>query len=401
MCNQTYTMDEGDVEQSNFFAVKSAFLNYQRHSVAEIDRVQPCYGSLEARFKELLPEVDRQFAAMKRCVAENYDFVCNLAEVDQHTLFLNQNEVHDGASPAQQIAPSEGDMQRVRGVLQHLVRDWSADGADERDQCYTPLLTELEATFPRHEVNRGSIRVLVPGAGLGRLAYEIRQRGFCVQGNELSLYMLMASDFVFNRCPTPGQFRVYPYLHQMSSLMSRSDVLREVSLPDVSPLVGTEGSGGGDLSMVAGDFTEIYGEAGHRERWNAVVTCYFLDTGKNIFEYIETICHTLPTGGHWLNFGPLLFQRTRAGNPSVVLSMEELRHVVTSFGFDIVREDLHTAAYTGNPRALVSTTQNNFFFHAVKTGRPRTADEAVRRASNNTRRPVPEEVMPENTTNLS
>ncbi len=44
-----------------------------------------------------------------------------------------------------------------------------------------------------------SISVLVPGAGLGRLAFEIARRGYTCQGNEFSLFMLFASNFVLNK----------------------------------------------------------------------------------------------------------------------------------------------------------------------------------------------------------
>lgn len=48
--------------------------------------------------------------------------------------------------------------------------------------------------------DRTQIRVLVPGAGLGRLAWEIAARGYTCQGNEFSLFMLFASNFILNRC---------------------------------------------------------------------------------------------------------------------------------------------------------------------------------------------------------
>ena len=43
------------------------------------------------------------------------------------------------------------------------------------------------------------VSVLVPGAGLGRLAYEIASRGFTCQGNEFSMHMLFGSNFILNR----------------------------------------------------------------------------------------------------------------------------------------------------------------------------------------------------------
>jgi hypothetical protein len=47
--------------------------------------------------------------------------------------------------------------------------------------------------------NRAGIKVLVPGAGLGRLAFDIAKSGFSTQGNEFSFYMLLASNFILNR----------------------------------------------------------------------------------------------------------------------------------------------------------------------------------------------------------
>lgn len=43
------------------------------------------------------------------------------------------------------------------------------------------------------------VSVLVPGAGLGRLAWEIARLGYICQGNEWSFFMLFSSNFVLNR----------------------------------------------------------------------------------------------------------------------------------------------------------------------------------------------------------
>ena len=78
-----------------------------------------------------------------------------------------------------------------------LVRDWSEDGQKERDTCYKPILDELERLYP--PAIRSSKKVLVPGAGLGRLAYDVANLGFQSQGNEFSLFMLFACHFVLNQ----------------------------------------------------------------------------------------------------------------------------------------------------------------------------------------------------------
>ena len=49
----------------------------------------------------------------------------------------------------------------------------------------------------------------------------------------------------------------------------------------------------GLLSMVAGDFAEVYSRADAAESFDAVVTCFFLDTAHNVIEYMEVIRHVL------------------------------------------------------------------------------------------------------------
>jgi carnosine N-methyltransferase len=64
------------------------------------------------------------------------------------------------------------------------VRDWSIDGLAERTATYEPIMKALESLYGTvsHE-QRGHIHVLVPGAGLGRLAFDIARAGFSCQGS--------------------------------------------------------------------------------------------------------------------------------------------------------------------------------------------------------------------------
>jgi carnosine N-methyltransferase len=39
------------------------------------------------------------------------------------------------------------------------------------------------------------------------------------------------------------------------------------------------------------------------ESWDAVCTCFFIDTAVNVIEYIEAIWGMLKPGGVWVNFG--------------------------------------------------------------------------------------------------
>ena len=97
------------------------------------------------------------------------------------------------------VRPTVVDMDRVQSTIKQIVRDWSSAGAEERAKCYDPLLVALDSLHPD---NRHLVKVLVPGSGLARLAWEIASRGYECQGTEFSLYMLFASNFLQNKAVT-------------------------------------------------------------------------------------------------------------------------------------------------------------------------------------------------------
>ena len=98
------------------------------------------------------------------------------------------------------------DMDKVQSTLKQIVRDWSSAGAAEREKCHGLILAKLLSLYPEGE--RRDKKVLVPGAGLGRLAFDIAKLGFECQGNEFSLYMLFTSNFILNKCSAVNCFKL-------------------------------------------------------------------------------------------------------------------------------------------------------------------------------------------------
>lgn len=98
------------------------------------------------------------------------------------------------------------------------------------------------------------VKILVPGAGLGRLTYELAYRGYYCEGNEFSLFMLVASNFVLNKCIVENQYTLYPWVHQFVNNASRKDQVMPITFPDVSP---TKAKPKGGFNMVAGDFLQV------------------------------------------------------------------------------------------------------------------------------------------------
>ena len=66
-------------------------------------------------------------------------------------------------------------------MLKNLVRDWAEEGAAERSQSYGRICTELAARLGSVSHGAPAPRVLVPGAGLGRLCIDIASLGYHAQ----------------------------------------------------------------------------------------------------------------------------------------------------------------------------------------------------------------------------
>lgn len=250
------------------------------------------------------------------------------------------------------------DVEKVQSVLKNIVRDWSDIGAPEREQCYKPILDEIEKRFPPEKCSDTVVRVLVPGAGLGRLAWEISKRGYTTQGNEFSLFMLFASNFVLNRCPEANKYTVHPWLHQYVNNLSCEHQLLGVKFPDVRPSGDRPNP---NFSMAAGDFLKVYTEV---DEWSCVVTCFFIDCAPNVIEFVERIYEILVPGGIWINLGPLLYHYSDMPTEnSVEPPYDILIEIIRDVGFDVLEERTGVKTkYAQNPNSMLQHEYESVFF---------------------------------------
>ncbi|KAF4637887.1 hypothetical protein G7Y89_g192 [Cudoniella acicularis] len=236
-------------------------------------------------------------------------------------------------------AASSNDLEKARSTLRQFFRDWSEEGQSERDACYGPVIKVLRKESSLHPETK--MRVLVPGAGLGRLVFELSCAGFHSE--------------------------------------DRTNHLRSVQVPDISPgitLAGVEGAG--EMSMSASDFLLLYGSEDQKDTFDAVATVFFLDTAPNVIRYIEAIKSCLRQGGLLVNVGPLLwhFENNSPGSHgrennslptidnkgiadpgSVELTDDEVVSLVENFGFDIeFRESGISAPYIQDTESMLQNT---------------------------------------------
>ncbi|KKZ64920.1 hypothetical protein EMCG_09154 [[Emmonsia] crescens] len=262
------------------------------------------------------------------------------------------------------------DIGKAHSTIRQFYRDWSAEGVLEREACYTPVMTDLEELFG----SQPHIKVLVPGAGLGRLVFDLCAAGYCAEGNEISYHQLLASNWALNHTSKANEYPLYPFALQFSNLKSRKQQLKKVMIPDVHPasviaaqINGPDnGRGMGSMSMSAADFVVQYTSPSQRATFHAVATVFFIDTAPNLIRYIETIRNCLQPGGYWINVGPLLWhwedrpfknessqdvspsksvvdsdkRHEGIGEPGrVELTEEEVITLIQQFGFEFVKRD--------------------------------------------------------------
>jgi len=271
----------------------------------------------------------------------------------------------------------------VRYVLRNLMRDWSVEGAAERAQSYGRITAELAPWLAARPPGAPPAAVLVPGAGLARLCCDIAALGAAAQGSEYSFFMLLASSFVLNGVERAGQFAVHPFATTPTNQRSDANQLRPISIPDVAPADLTAGPG--LLSMCAGAFEEVYSGPQFAGAFDAVATCFFIDTARNVLAYLDAIWAALRPGGLWVNCGPLLWHWADshtylpAGELSVELPLDALLSAAAALGFELLKkEDGVAAAYMADPLSMHKTVYDAVFFVMRK---PAGADDGGRRGS--------------------
>jgi carnosine N-methyltransferase len=333
-----------------------------------------------------------------------------------------------GSGSSTRIDSSDWTYDSALQVVAHVVRDWSTAGQSVRESLYTWCRQQLQQHLPIVTTASSSSRsfaaaatvaqprVLVPGAGLGRLAWELMMYdNYNVQAVEVSLTMAAAAATILQRRghrhnddgyndekqrqqqqQQRHQYHLYPFVNDhLSNEVDSERRYDSIQFPDVHIHVDNNDDNDnenydgrrrandkGFLSYTVGDFLQVAtlattttttttttsstsnGTRSHSQssvhgsdnggHYHAIVTCFFLDTATNIFDYISTIHAALIHGGIWVNVGPLHWHRN-ALLPA--LAVDELYRLLVGpaslFGFEALHwsVDAHPMPY----RATAST----------------------------------------------
>lgn len=264
------------------------------------------------------------------------------------------------------------DLNKAHSTIRQFWRDWSAEGFAKEVK---PMLDLYIADIKKfHSASETGTRILLPGAGLGRLFFELCLAGYHVEGNEISYHQLIASNFILNHTEKAEQFKLHPFVTCFNNNQTRHGQMHSVSIPDIHPGTAMEErqkaeKPPGSMSMSAGDFITSYNGSDSAGSFDVVVTHYFIDTGPNVIRYLETIRNCLTEHGIWINIGPLLWHvdehiddkqkdpESPSPNPegdlgiaepgSFQLSNDEMLDLAKMVGFELLSHGLLPASMGG------------------------------------------------------
>ena len=353
-------------EYRHLRSIVSAFFNYQIDSLRDVTRMERDFKSIGEKYlKKLSFNYIERIEKLKHAIFQNYTFLLKIA--DPYKNMFKLYKASSGEVLMEPLIVEGKDIIKMRSTLRLFIRDWAIDGIEERNSTYKPILNELQNYFKdksKNDFEKG-INVLVPGAGLGRLMYEIAKLGFKSQGNEFSYYMLLCSNYIFNNTTKENEFVIQPLIHSFSNIYDEEAPFKKIMIPDENLAEELSKTETGEMSMVAGEFCRVYKEK--INFFDSVVTCYFIDTANNIIEYIETIYNILKIGGLWINFGPLLYHYTDNINEvSIELSWNEIKNIIIGFGFEFTKEENVQTTYSADKDSMTHRIYKCIFFTAVK-----------------------------------
>lgn len=169
------------LEEEHFIRIIRAFSSFASNTQKSLKKYYGDYAALSERHCQLIPEYGEKLRRVEGATLENqkfYDAVIaghrNVLKLQDATNFVSKTDDKTISVNASDIVLTQTESESLRSLLRQVMRDWSEEGAPERQATYNFLYTELDTEFPN---DRENVAVLVPGAGLGRLAYEISQKG--------------------------------------------------------------------------------------------------------------------------------------------------------------------------------------------------------------------------------
>mmetsp|Transcript_92465 Transcript_92465/g.220026 ORF Transcript_92465/g.220026 Transcript_92465/m.220026 type:complete len:353 (+) Transcript_92465:30-1088(+) len=323
---------------------------YRDLTSREVERVRRNLNGLSDDDKaSLIRKPEEQVKAMEEAVAATLTVVGKLEE-------LLEKEAQTAEKGSRGINTPVG-TKPVQTLLQTFVREWSAEGLQERGVCFEKLLGAMEKSA------KEASRVLLPASSLGRLAFDVASRGHSVEACEGRLLQWYGMELIRQHSSTEA-LRPQPFALNTCNRLKFSDNHRATPIPDV------------DVKDMLprqrfGDFTTLYDASDAKESFDCLLSAYALDLSPNVFRFVRTAAHVLRPGGLWANFGPLAYDsdHDEAAGHGLELSWEELKFAISHF-FEIQEEEWVDSFHAQNAESLMQMQYTCIYFKATRNSTP-------------------------------
>lgn len=329
----------------------------------------------------------RRLSLIQDAINTNGKLATAIAQHGMKIWKISANQDHSWKGTA-----TESDCTIIRSSIRQFFRDWSAEGAAEREEVHRPVVLALQKEFG-HFKGKETAKVLVPGCGLSRLVYTLCLEGFNVEGNEISQHQLLASQFILQHQEDQGQFTLFPWVQSFSNHLSCDDQFQKVMVPDVYCGSVLSEEQRNRIHLNAAPLT-AYRNRDYANVYEAVATVFFLDTAPNLLRYMESVCNCLKPGGIWINVGPLLWNceengpggrregdtdeddacKSRMGQSAAIgmggkleFTQNDILFLLGKFGFFIeVYEVGDKSTYIGNKQSMLQSVYTLAYWVARK-----------------------------------
>ena len=339
-------------EFKRFLVAIDAMELYSYHNYWQIDKLYNDFYSLNKKYLEKMNyDYETRGKRLEDAMGLNQYFLNEIAQLYKpDSSYYNKYDMKE----IDDLAYDEYSTLNY-AVFMYISRDWTIERKKERETNYKPIIEMAQKYLQKNS------KILLPGAALLRLGYELALLGYNIDANDYNFFNVILCDYLFNKSKK-NQFEFQPLIRSFSNYLTEDAVFRKFSFPDED--INLEGKG--KMTMLAGDFTKIYNDK--PGFYDCVITCFFIDTAKNIMEYVEVIEKVLKKGGIWINFGPLTYHWIGYQNiPTIELPYDILKDVIINYGFEFLHEEKNkTVIYCEIEDFMKNDVFNCVFFTARK-----------------------------------
>jgi carnosine N-methyltransferase len=330
-----------------------ALEQYARNSEDDVRDAEDAFcNGLSAMQQRLVPGFLPRMARIRECIAINARTLDAVASYNRRAA----NALHEtGAAPAadhteccagHRKGSRASAMHRtmVENMLVQFYREWAAEGALEREECYAPAV-RLATRYCPPSASGAVTRAMVPGAGFCRLAYDLACAGYGdVEACERSHAMALPAQWLLGTMPAARSHTVFPFVHTTANVPSADAMqLAPVTLPDVA----LDPAACARVRLVGGDFVARAARAPREGCTDVLVTCFFVDTANNVLDYIEAATRVLRPGGVWVNIGPLHW--VAPPSESLRLTLAEIEAAMEAVGFTFLERSILPYRHYASP----------------------------------------------------